>query len=98
MISTTLCMWGNGAVTLPKKWRDRFPTKNFLAQEDASGNLVIKPAEDTIYYERNDGSYGLHFPRGIEAGEFLERLKKAHAKITAEEAEAKKSRKRHGSL
>jgi len=86
-------MWGNGAVTLPKKWRDRYPTKNFLAKENISGNLVIMPVEDIVYYEREDGSYGLHFPRGIEAGELLRRFEAASKKIEREERRlSKKSR------
>lgn len=92
MISTTLCMWGNGAVTLPKKWRDRFQTKNFLAEEDASGNLTIKPVEDIVYYERKDGSYGLHFPRGIEAGKLANMLRTTTEKFEKEERLQKKTK------
>lgn len=73
MDSTTLNLWGNGAVTLPKEWRERYPTKHFLAQEDKQGNLVIKPIVNADYYENEDG-FGLKFPTGIEAGELLKRL------------------------
>ena len=89
MISTTLSLWGKGAVTLPKKWRDRFQTKNFLAEEDAGGNLVIKPLEDVIYYEKN-GRIGLHFPRGMDGHEFLARLKKAEKSLRKKEIAERK--------
>lgn len=92
MISTTLCMWGNGAVTLPKKWRDRYPTKNFLAEEDIAGNLVIKPVEDIVYYEKEDGSYGLHFPRGIEAGKLAEMLRSSMNTFESERPLRKKAK------
>lgn len=75
MNATTLNLWGNGAVTLPKEWRDRYPTKNFLAIEDDSGNLVIKPIVEVEYYESEKG-FGLKFPTGIEAGELLKLIKK----------------------
>jgi hypothetical protein len=35
-------MWGQGAVTLPKKWRSQFDTKHFLAMETSEG-LLIQP-------------------------------------------------------
>ena len=80
MISTTLSLWGKGAVTLPKKWRDRFQTKNFLAKEDDSGNLVIQPLQDVVYYEKK-GRVGLHFPQGMPINEFLDRFKTAEKKM-----------------
>jgi len=90
-------MWGNGAVTLPKKWRDRFQTKNFLAEEDASGNLTIKPVDSIAYYENDDGSFGVRAPHGIPMETFLGMFKKAHATVTAEEKKKSSLRKRHAS-
>lgn len=74
MTSQALSMWGNGAVTLPKEWRDQYPTKHFMAVETAEG-LLIKPIVDIDYYERDDGAIGLKFPMGIEAGELLKMMK-----------------------
>ncbi len=74
MTTKTLSLWGNGAVTLPKEWRDKNPTKHFLAVMTADG-LLIKPiltSETKIeYYEKKDGSFGLNFPNGIDAEELL---------------------------
>ena len=97
MISTILCMRGNGTVILPKKWLDRYPTKNFLAEEDAFGNLIISPADEILYYERKNGSCGLHFPRGIAVQKFLQLMQKARRKLAAKEKVVKKIRERHGS-
>jgi len=50
MISEMLNLWSNGAVTLPKKWRERYQTKHFLARENKRGNLEIIPVVDTQYW------------------------------------------------
>lgn len=71
MIDETLTLWENGAVTLPKEWRERYDTRHFLAKENEQGYLVIKPILDVEYYERKDGSFGLRFPSGIEMKEFV---------------------------
>lgn len=92
MISETLNLWSNGAVTLPKEWRDRFPTKHFLAKENARGYLEIMPILDIEYYESPDGGCGLRFPMGMEMGEFIDRFEEA--KKNVERGERKRSRKR----
>ncbi|MBU0459064.1 AbrB/MazE/SpoVT family DNA-binding domain-containing protein [Patescibacteria group bacterium] len=71
MISETLNLWDNGAVTLPKEWREKYGTKHFLAKENSKGYLVIMPILDVEYYEDDDGSFGLRFPTGIEMGELI---------------------------
>ena len=86
MKTKTLSLWGNGAITLPKEWRDQFPTRHFLAETTPKG-LLIKPIlhekkqAKVEYWEKRDGSFGLHFPEGIDAAEFLDRLQKAEKKI-----------------
>jgi len=81
MISTTLSMHSTGAITLPKKWRERYPTKNFIVNELADGSLNIKPILDVEYYENADGSCGLKFPNGIDMHEFVKVWDKAmHSK------------------
>lgn len=89
MISETLSMWGNGAVTLPKKWRAQFPTKHFVASEVPQG-LLIRPILDIEYYEEKDGTVGLRFPSGMDMDEFLELFRKASKKIDDEERNSKK--------
>jgi hypothetical protein len=80
MISQPLIAWGQGAVTLPKEWRDQFPTKHFMALETADG-LLIKPILDIEYYEEGEGHFGLKFPMGIDAEELRVKLTKAEAKM-----------------
>ena len=91
LISETLSMWGNGAVTLPKKWRTRFGARHFFAQENELGYLVIKPVltEDVVYYEDEEGPH-LHFPHGIPAETLAQQFQEAHERITAEEKRSKK--------
>lgn len=91
MVHDTLTLWGNGAVTLPKEWREKYGTKHFLAREDAQGYLVIMPIVDVQYYEQADGTCGLKFPGGIEAGEFLRLFEQATVSLSAEDR--KKRRK-----
>ena len=81
MTSETLKLWGNGAVTLPKEWRERYGTKHFLARENERGYLVIMPILDVEYWEKEDGSCGLHFPHGIEMGEFGKLMDEVGEKI-----------------
>lgn len=97
MVNGTLTLWGNGAVTLPKEWREKYDTKHFLAREDAQGYLVIMPIVDVQYYEQTDGTCGLKFPSGIEAGELLHLFEQATASLSAEEKKGKRkpSRKKH---
>jgi len=92
MVNTTLTLWGNGAVTLPKKWRERYGTKHFLAKENESGHLVIMPIMDMEYYEDEDGTCGLRFPHGIHPTALIELWDQA-AKALAQEKNGKKKRK-----
>lgn len=93
MTSETLTLWENGAVTLPKEWRERYGTRHFLAKENERGYLVIMPIIDVEYYEEEDGTCGLRFPNGIEMGEFAKLLKKADKNIREEEKRKKKLKK-----
>lgn len=95
MISKTLSLWGRGAVTLPKEWRDRFRTKNFLAIETPDG-LLIKPIEEVEYYEKSPTHFGLRFPMGIEAGRLLELMNEAERSIRRKGGRRKSRRRTHG--
>ncbi len=91
MISETLSLWENGAVTLPKEWRERYGTKHFLAKENEKGYLVIMPIVDTEYYEAEDGTCELRFPMGIEPGRLASMMDDAMREIASEKRAKKTS-------
>lgn len=92
MVDETLTLWDNGAVTLPKAWREKYGTRHFIARENERGYLVIMPILDVEYWEKDDGSFGLHFPTGIEARELLKLWDEAEKKIRQKEALKRKKR------
>lgn len=54
----TLKSFNTGQITLPKKWRDRFKTSIFIAEEK-NGGLFIKPIikdnnKQVVYYETKE--------------------------------------------
>jgi len=52
----TLKSFNTGQITLPKVWRTKFNTKNFVAEEREDG-LLIRPIEnlnDSVYYENKE--------------------------------------------
>lgn len=91
MFSKPIKLWGNGAITIPKKWREKWGTDSFMLEENAKGYLVIKPIsltdekDDILYWEGDDGSCGLHFPGGMPADEVLRRFQEANNRLNAEE-------------
>ena len=85
MTSETLNMWGKGAITLPKEWRERYGTKHFLAKENEQGHLVIAPIVNREYYEDTDGSFGLRFPMGVHPKELLELWDEAEQNMPKEQ-------------
>ncbi len=40
--------FGRGQVTLPKKWRDRFNTKVYIAKETSQGLLIIPFQDESV--------------------------------------------------
>jgi bifunctional DNA-binding transcriptional regulator/antitoxin component of YhaV-PrlF toxin-antitoxin module len=40
--------FGRGQITLPKKWRDRFDTKVYIAKETSQGLLIIPFRDQTV--------------------------------------------------
>ena len=40
--------FGRGQVTLPKKWRDRFSTKVYIAKETSQGLLIVPFQDDSV--------------------------------------------------
>jgi hypothetical protein len=95
MTDETLTLWGNGAVTLPKGWREQYDTRHFLARENAQGYLVIMPILDIAYHEEKNGTHGLRFPMGIASGDLLRIMKEVDKKVqSAEKSKKKNSGKR----
>ncbi len=84
MVIATLSVQKSGMITLPKKWRDRNPTKIVMVEEVSEG-LLIKPYSDIEYWEDDKGNCGLHFPHGIDAGELAKKLQHASDMLDKEE-------------
>jgi bifunctional DNA-binding transcriptional regulator/antitoxin component of YhaV-PrlF toxin-antitoxin module len=40
--------FGRGQITLPKKWRDRFDTKVYIAKETSQGLLIVPFQDETV--------------------------------------------------
>lgn len=78
MNTYTLKLFNTGQVTLPKKWRKKYRTKNFIAQETKNG-LLIQPLTDkkVVYFENKDG-FGLYCESGIPIDDVVDKIKKIH--------------------
>ena len=87
MNSTAITLRPNGSMTLPKKMRSKYNTMHYIAMEVPEG-VLLKPVEEIQYYEEADGSFGLRFPMGIEAGKLASMMKKANKQM---EKKAKRS-------
>ena len=77
MSSYTLNLFNTWQVTLPKKWRERYKTKRFIAKDTKYG-LIIKPileADDTVFYE-NDDWFWIYSSSWINPEEIISRIKK----------------------
>lgn len=72
----TLKSFNTGQVTLPKKWRDKFETRNFIATETEEG-LLIKPINDTetVYYENNEW-FWIYSESWVSPDEIISKIKK----------------------
>ena len=86
MILGTLKSWGKGAVTLPKKWREKYETKHYMAREAENGDLVISPIEVEYREDKIAGNFGLHFPKGIPMSQFIKIMDEFGRKEHGEEA------------
>lgn len=78
MVTYTLKKFNTGQITLPKRWRDKFDTTNFIGKETKEG-LLIKPILETkkevVYYE-NDDEAGLIFPKGYDPQKIIDTIQK----------------------
>ncbi len=73
----TLKSFNTGQITLPKVWRSKFKTKNFIAEEHEDG-LLIKPivdSNDSVYYENKDG-FGVYSSQWIDPEEIISKINK----------------------
>lgn len=72
----TLKVFNTGQITLPKKWREKYATKNFLARETKEG-LLIQPIQDegVTYYEDKNG-FGIYSESGIDPETLIKKIKK----------------------
>lgn len=74
----TLKLFNTGQVTLPKAWRSKFKTKNFIAEETKNG-LLIKPlTKDELVYYETDEEFGIYCENGIDMDKFEKAIKKIH--------------------
>lgn len=96
MILATLSVQKTGMITLPKKWRDRHPGNQIVAEETPEG-LLLRSISEIEYYEEPDGSFGLRFPLGMEMKRFLRMFQETRKKVEAEEHIAKKLKKQKSS-
>jgi hypothetical protein len=72
----SLKLFNTGQITLPKAWRIKFNTKNFIAEETENG-LLIKPItkDETVYYEDKNG-FGLYSEKGLDTKAIINEIKK----------------------
>ena len=74
----TLKLFNTGQITLPKVWRSKYNTKNFIAIETDEW-LLIKPLrEEVAYYEDPDG-FGLYAPEWLDPEFLISSLKALQA-------------------
>jgi len=45
--------FGRGQVTLPKKWRDKFNTKVYVAKETSQGLLIMPFTDESVKIDEN---------------------------------------------
>lgn len=94
MYSTTITLRTNGSMTLPKKIRGKYKTIHYIVTE-VPGGVFLKPIEEIEYYEEVDGTFGLRFPYGIDAGKLADMFEESNACI--DKGEKLKKRKRRSS-
>ena len=71
-------LFNTGQITLPKSWRTKFKTKNFVAKETSEG-LLIQPLRDKkIVYFKNKQGYGLYCEDGLPVDDIVYKIKEIH--------------------
>ncbi len=78
MNTYTLKLFNTGQVTLPKHWREKYQTKNFIAKDTREGLLVQHLLENkVVYFEKKDG-FGIYCESGISIDDMVSKIKKIH--------------------
>ena len=96
----TLSMFNTGQITLPKKWRDKFKTKKFIAEETDEG-LLIKPIkkDETVFYEDENG-FGIYCEGGLDMEKMIKAIdiinKEENGKVSKNSAKSVKKAKESG--
>lgn len=93
MYSKTITLRPNGSLTLPKKIRSKHKTIHYIMMEVPQG-VLLKPIEEIEYYEEADGSFGLRFPNGIDAGKLATMMGTAMKELEKEGHWDKKKKKK----
>jgi len=74
----TLKLFNTWQITLPKKWRENFSTKNFIAEETEEG-LLIKPIlpekKSKTYYYDNKEWFGIYNEDWIDTDDLISKIK-----------------------
>ena len=74
----TLKLFNTGQITLPKKWREQFDTKLFIAEEREDG-LFIKPIstekKSKTYYYENEQWFGIFNEDWIDSDDLISKIK-----------------------
>ncbi|USN58966.1 MAG: AbrB/MazE/SpoVT family DNA-binding domain-containing protein [Candidatus Peribacteria bacterium] len=75
----TLKLFNTGQVTLPKKWREKYNTENFIAEERDGGLYIrpIIPSPQTVYYENQEG-FGIFNESGIDTDQLIAKITELH--------------------
>jgi len=77
MTPYTLNSFNTGQITLPKKWREQFDTKKFIAKETPQW-LVIQPLfdkDDTVFYENSEW-FGIYSDTWMDPEQIISKIKK----------------------
>ena len=78
-MNAILTMFGRGQITLPKRMRDKFKTKHFIAQDTKDGVLIRPLYLDTkVSYKEDKGKTSLSFTPPIDAETLLQHLTDAN--------------------
>lgn len=79
MNTYTLKLFNTGQITLPKAWRKKFATKNFIAQETEEG-LLIKPLneKDELVYFEDEGKIGLYCEAGLPVDKIIKQIEEIY--------------------
>lgn len=81
-MNAILTVFGRGQVTLPKKMRDKFKTRHYIAQDTKDG-ILIRPLymEQQVHFKEGKGEISLSFTPPVDAETLLTDLRKANGAL-----------------